>query len=370
MSGQATIEASRVKPLVMILGPSLDAVSGVTTHLRELMQAPLLGDVEFVHFQVGSEGRREGPVARALRLAVSPFSLFSAILRRRPRIVHINTSFDPKAYWRDVVYLMVARLAGCRVVYQVHGGARPQHFFRGRRLLESLLRRVMQSADAVVVLSDGEAADFRSFSPGARLRAIPNAVDAPALAFPLREVNRDAPLRLVYLGRLAREKGLREVVEAAATLASHGVDFELHVAGSGADEGAMRGWAEAAGLKARIAWHGPLSGAAKVRFWRSGDVFVFPSHAEGLPYAVLEAMAAGAVPVASRVGAIPEVLEDGVHGLLVAPRDPAAVASAILRLHGDRDTLGAMQRAGQQRVLGAFSSTRLAADFRELYAGL
>jgi hypothetical protein len=129
------------QPVALVLGPHLEAVSGVSTHVRLLLASPLAADFRLVHFQVGSEGRREGPLGRALRLALSPFRLAVAIVARNAAVVHINTSLNARAYWRDLAYLAVARLCGARVVYQVHGGALPRRFCRGSRVLDCCARR-------------------------------------------------------------------------------------------------------------------------------------------------------------------------------------------------------------------------------------
>ena len=103
----------------------------------------------------------------------------------------------------------------------------------------------------------------------------------------------------------------------------------------------------------------------------AAHVFLFPTYfVEGLPYALLEAMAAGAVPVTTRVGAIPDVIEDEVHGVFVPPRQPAALAAAVARLDEDRETLTRMSQAGRQRVIDQYTLVRLASDFRRLYSSV
>src|SRR5690606_17167889 len=102
----------------LVLAPSREAVSGVSTHLDMLLRSNLAKSFCLVHFQVGSEGRVEGPAGRCLRLLASPFLLAVAILRRNAVLVHLNTSLNPRAYWRDVAYLLVSRLCGVRVLYQ------------------------------------------------------------------------------------------------------------------------------------------------------------------------------------------------------------------------------------------------------------
>jgi glycosyltransferase involved in cell wall biosynthesis len=97
-------------------------------------------------------------------------------------------------------------------------------------------------------------------------------------------------------------------------------------------------------------------------------VLLLPTyHREGLPYALLEGMAAGLVPVVTRVGAIPDVVEPDVHGLFVPPRDPEALARALDALAADRALLARMSGASRERVATSYSVERLAGDFTALY---
>lgn len=366
------MKAAPVKPPVaLVLGPHLEAVSGVSTHLNLLFASPLAGDFRLVHFQVGSEGRNEGPAARFLRLAASPLRLALEILARNALIVHINTSLNARAYWRDLAYLAVAKLCGARVVYQVHGGALPQAFCRGNRLLEAILRSALRLADAVVVLAQIELRSYRKFVPGLPVLALPNAIDdAPYAALGRSPGVAGAPLRLVYIGRLAREKGLLETLQGLKLANAHGVLAQLAIAGSGPDEARLRQVAHGLGLAAEVAFIGPLFGEAKARLLAGADVLVLASHGEGLPYALLEAMAAGNAVIATRVGAIPDVVVDGVHGLFVPPHNPLAIARAIARLAGDRRLLDRMSAAARRRIAGSYSLERLGGDFRRLYTEL
>lgn len=96
---------------VLLLGPQLDAVSGVSTHLNQLFGSELRNDFGLSHFQVGSE-----------RLTFSPLRLAARIIRDRPDIVHINASLDHKSFPRDATYLAVAKTLGRQAIFQVHSG--------------------------------------------------------------------------------------------------------------------------------------------------------------------------------------------------------------------------------------------------------
>ncbi len=126
----------------------------------------------------------------------------------------------------------------------------------------------------------------------------------------------------------------------------------------------------AAGLATHVHLIGEVFAEAKRQLWYQTDVLALPSYHEGLPYALLEAMACGVVPVASPVGAIPDVMQDRVHGLLVPPREPQAVAYALEQLAGDRLLLQRLSQAARERVVTCYSVTRLADQFTELYQSL
>ena len=377
---------------ILLLGPDLNAVSGISTHLNQLLGSEVARRFRTLHFQVGSEGRTESRAAKLWRALVSPLQLLWLLLRHRPEIVHINTAMEPKAFWRDLVYLLIARACGRRIVYQVHGGMLPEEFARGSALRARFLRWVLGMPDLVVLLAQVELRAYRAFMPGLPAVVIANAIDTGWAGVRADAGDDDGAgtradagahgavtgagrardvLRLVYLGRLVAVKGLFESIEAVALLRDAGIPVRLEIAGNGPDEAALRARADALGLHDEVVFRGAVFGADKERLWLQADVLVFPTyHREGLPYALLEAMAAGVVPVTCPVGAIPDVIEDRRDGLLVPPRDPAAVAAAIRWLADHRQAAGAIARAARQRVGRDYCVERLAADFCGVYSRL
>ncbi len=360
---------------ILICGPHRDAVSGVSTHVNLLMGSGLAEDFELVHFQVGSEGRDEGAFGRLARLVFSPFALFATILFRQVAVVHLNTSLNPRAYWRDLAYLLVAKLLRARVVYQVHGGKLPHKFFEKSRVLTAFLRWSLGLPDLILVLAAIELEAYRAFVPDRHVVTLPNGIDCrPFARVPTVRSRADYPLRLVYVGRFAREKGLYEALQGVRIAAGLGIDARIVLAGEGAEGERLQAYARALDLGARAIFTPAVFGDDKVRVLGGADVAILPSYAEGLPYALLEAMAAGIPVLATPVGAIPDVVTHGIHGYLVPARDAAAIASAIVALASDRERLSWMSRACRKRVLAAYSIERLARElalyYRTLAAGV
>ena len=356
------------RPVVIVSGPHRAAVSGVSTHVNLLMDSSLGEDFELVHFQVGSEGRDEGPLARLLRLAISPFVLAATIIFRHVSIVHLNTSMNTRAYWRDLAYLLVSRALGARVVYQVHGGDLPERFFASS-LARRFLRWTLGLPELIVVLAQCELVAYQEFIPEQDIVALPNGIDCrPFGAVPIVQSRKGDPLRLVYIGRIAREKGLYETLQGLRLAHELGVDARLVVAGSGGEEDRLRRYATALGVGHRVVFVGSVFGTDKVKLLGGADVMVLPSYSEGLPYALLEAMAAGVPVIATPVGAIPDVVSDRIHGFLVPPRDGKAIAEALVTLSGDREQIQWMSRACRRRIRAAFSIERLAQELSLHYA--
>ncbi len=353
---------------VMLLGPSLSAVSGVSTHLNQLFHSRLAEEFHLLHFQVGSQGRSESTTQKVVRCLFSPAQFLWQLIRYNPQIVHLNTTMDFKGYWRDLAYLIIARALRKKIVYQVHGGAMPQKFFANNRLMNILLRLVLRSADVVVVLGQESLRAYRNFSADLKLKVIPNAIELGVdPAWKGNALSNERSLCLAYVGRLAESKGIFEIVEALGILHQQGKNMQLVIAGSGPDEVRLRTRVDALGLQGRVKFLGVVYGPEKDRVWCESDLFVFPTYQEALPYALLESMAARTPPVVSCVGAIPDVMEDGVHGFFVPLRNPQALAEAIGRLDDDRELIRRMGESSRQRIVSFYTIDRLAGDFGRTY---
>lgn len=370
--GQTASSAEATETVrVLLLGPARGAVSGVATHLNQLFESNLSRRFHLTQFRVGSEGRAERRGSTLWRLLAAPLAFTARVGRARPRIVHINTSLEPKSYWRDLVFLAIAKVCGCRVVYQVHGGSLPADFFASVPPLATLLRRSLLLADRVVLLARSEMDAYARFAPDARLVHIPNAIVPVEVDLRSERYDAHRPLEVVYIGRLAADKGVFEVVAAVKLLRDRGIAARLTIAGSGPAQEQLRRLIESQRLGVLAHLVGAVFGEAKQRLWRQAHVLAFPTyHREGLPYALLEAMASGTVPVVTPVGAIPDVAQDEVHALFVPPRDPQALADALQRLASDRLLLERLARAAHARVVEGFSVARMTEEFALLYSSL
>jgi glycosyltransferase involved in cell wall biosynthesis len=221
----------------------------------------------------------------------------------------------------------------------------------------------------MVLLTAAEKCDFAELGITDRLIIISNGVDVSQYRGPAEKSHSGRVRRLAYLGRLVRAKGIFEAIEAIEILRSDErfSEIELSIAGSGPAREEIERYVGDHGLGSCVKLVGSIFGSDKVRFLREADVFVFPSYQEGLPYAILESLAAGTPIIASRVGGIPDIVVDRVHGILINPKDPGEIVSAVRELEQSKDTLREMSRNCVERASQKFGLDRLANQFEELY---
>ncbi len=192
--------------------------------------------------------------------------------------------------------------------------------------------------------------------PAQRTRAIPNGL---AVAPDPGPITHDPP-RFATAAYLDHHKGVDVLVEAAARAT---VPLRLDVYGEGPTRAALEMQGRAAGVDAVFFGFVEEFRARRADY----DVFVLPSRGDNLPVAIFEAMAAAAPVIATRVGGIPEQVEDGVTGLIVPPEDPVALARALDCLAGDAGLRRSMGLAGRERLARMFEPRRIASEVVALY---
>jgi glycosyltransferase involved in cell wall biosynthesis len=321
------------------------------------------GNAVFVAPQRGpftERAEREGYTVHLLDLRRS-FRLDGAVrlarlLRReRAEILHTHTLAAGNALSR-----LAGRLGGVPVVSHLHIA---NHFRPATRPLLAALdnKTARWTARLVAVSADTKRAYEAQGYPRGRIEVVYNGVDLPPNGRPPAN---DAPV-IGEIARLCDVKGQRELIRALAAvpharLVLAGRDLER----GGAFQEELEREAERSGVADRVEF-GFRDDVPKLL--DELDVLALPSWTEGLPMAVLEAMAHARPVVATPVGGTPEVVADGETGLLVPPRDPDALAAALRRLLDDPELRRRMGEAGRRRVAERFSADAMVERVLELY---
>jgi glycosyltransferase involved in cell wall biosynthesis len=188
-----------------------------------------------------------------------------------------------------------------------------------------------------------------------KLRVIYNGIELERFwrhSLPSRDAREE--IMVGFVGRLDPKKGVEDLIEAVTELIRRGNRLKLRIVGTGWYREKLEPLVASAGMGEHITFLGHRSDVMIVA--RDFDIFVLPSLSEGLPISIIEMMATGLPIVATNVGGIPEQVEDGVNGFLIAPRDPLALAHAIGRLYAEPALRLAFARSGQTRARALFDA--------------
>lgn len=302
---------------------------------------------------------------------------FARAIDRRIRefdVVHIHAVWNFPTWWA----MRAAHRAGVPYLVAPQGSFEPWALAQnrwGKRLYGRFTERpLLQRAAWLQALTTTEAEQFRRQGLHAPAVIVPNGIDPGVFERPAPRLTErlglpDEARTLLFLSRLHPKKGPDVLIEAFARLAPRHPEVTLAIAGHDAGSGyaaAIRALIARRGLEGRCRLLGEVRGADKVEILLGADAFVLPSHSEGLPVAVVEAMGAG-LPVVITPGCnLPEVAEREA-GYVVAP-DPAAIAGALDTVFADPARARAMGENGRRLVRERFTWASIARRLIEVYS--
>ncbi|MGM7423904.1 glycosyltransferase family 4 protein [Cellulosimicrobium sp. ES-005] len=367
---------SHVRHVARVLAARGTAVEVWTVDRGERLGTRRVDGVLVRYLPTPQPSSRPGDVARfALAAPRAALAWGRAFRAFRPDVLHVQC-FGPNGAYA----LGLRTLTRTPLVVSSHGEtfADDHAVFEHSRLLRAALERSIDVAGAVTGCSRVVADDLVRFgAPDAVV--VPNGVDLAGydlVDHGPRDVAAGEPARsdavrepvVVAVGRIEHVKGFDLLVDAFASSALRD-RARLVVVGDGSEAGALRRRVATAGLADRVELPGRLDPAEVAARLAEADVVVVPSRADAAPLVVLEAWRSGRPLVATVRGGPPEIVTDGVDGVLVDPQDTQALAAAVLGLLDDPERAGRIGAAGRRRVED-FTWERVVDRYEDLYAGL
>ncbi|MEM0338013.1 MAG: glycosyltransferase family 4 protein [Candidatus Caldarchaeum sp.] len=341
-----------------MVGPAPEVQGGISyvirlmlkhapTNLVYTMQPTILPSTTAAHLRGKSLAYAIRGVANTTFFLRSLQQVKSLIRSVDCNFVHIHFSTHGSTFRKYLVARVLHRY-NTPYILHAHGSGYREFYSRAPALVKARIRWMMHSAEGLIVLSE----QWREFYKGILGKSIrpiwvmPNPAELPESWQPAPSET----LRLLFLGRMDERKGPDRVLRAIARvpwpLREH---VRLYMAGDG-NVDAVRRLAAELGLQAQVDIRNWIEGADKERWLRETNAFILPSRAEGLPMAMLEAMAYGKALIVSPVGGIPEFVSDGQEGFLVPPDDIEAISRAIATLAENPELRAQMGRAARARV--------------------
>ena len=275
--------------------------------------------------------------------------------RKKFDVVHVQVTGGGLGIERDLPLAVVASLSGIRVLTQYHF-AQIREYESGNRVHRWCYKQLLRVSDEVLVLGPNSEKWVRGMAGVEKsVRVVGNCADTVDCI----EQTESSTARFLFAGRLDRQKGIYDLLDALASLAASGVEFSADIAGDGELDRVSE-------LVRQNSW---LRGRVNVLGWRSEEeiqdllteswALVLPSYSEGMPLVVLEAMGCGRAVVATRVNEVEEVVLHEETGLLVEPGDIEGIRAAMERLAGDRSLTEKMGRRGWEHLRHEFTEQKM-----------
>ncbi|NPV04873.1 MAG: glycosyltransferase family 4 protein [Syntrophaceae bacterium] len=348
---------------VCIIGPSVegDYLGGVATHMKTLKALTCFQDAVVLDPGSMHSNVRAGIFHITRHIA----DLRKVILHGDFSHVLINASIYPASFVKMLMILAVLP-RGTKPIIHVffHGGRFSGPIWHLLPFVAFAIRPLMAKVRKFHMLSPIQAAGFACLFPQHEHGLFAN-YSLSDDVLQRDQPRKDGPLRLLFVGRIVREKGVFDLIEAMRVLAGRRNDITLAFAGDGPALRELREISKTlpAGM---VNFKGYLSGRALDDEYRRADAVLLPSYSEGFSYTVIEAMRAGAPIICTNEGALEYIVQDGKTGLKVEARDVLSIVQAIEKIDDDRALLEEMARNCHQYFREHLSKSAAEKYYRQL----
>lgn len=353
------------KPLsVLMLLPPSTVKGGVTTFAETVISN--LQNCKVTKLENGStETEKESFVASFLRILITPIKLVSEIRSNHYELIHINPSLTYKSVVRDCLLLLAARLAGYRkVLFYIHGWEQPvANKISSTPGIKQLFVWLMNGTSRIMVLSP----DFKDtlVNMGVKPEKIITTrtmFDGSILkASDVAETPARARRTILFMSRFVKDKGVHELLQAFARIAMEFGDVDLIMAGDGEEAPALKEAVMKEGLQSRVKFTGYVKGAEKAKLLKECYLYALPTYmkGEGMPIALLEAMAAGKPIICGSEGGIKYIISDPENGIIINGITVDSVEAALRKMLTDTDYCRECGKRNEHYAWGTFEAKQV-----------
>jgi len=324
---------------ILFVGHLPPPYGGIAIVMKNLLESPLKEEYDLIELDISRKKPREKLNTNIL-MKIIKFDYFYnfkwyyklvKVLSTSPiDIVHIQGSNS--AFPRDVVFCVISKLFRKKVVFHFHGGAYLKFWMFSWSYAKYFIPPCLLFMDAIIFLSRGLSLPFEGLIKKEKIHVVPHFVNFTRNNNGKQE--NSSPV-VLFLGRLTREKGIYVLLDAIEKVRLTNKKIKFVLAGSAETEQAetrLKQLCEIKNSSENIDFAGLIFGEAKKKVLEKSDIFVLPSYTEVFPVAIIEAMAFGLPVIATKVGAIAEIVTQDENGLLIDVSDSDALANSLLLL--------------------------------------
>lgn len=363
---------------ILIIAPLPPPYNGQSIATETLIKSKLkeLFDFEIIDLKkmdsIGNSGRFT--INRVIELLKCLFRYLISILYFNPDIIYLTISQSKLGFLRDIPFIWLSKVLDKKVIIHLHGGYFRSMYEDSQELYKTIIRKTLHKVDCAIVLTDSLKSIFEGIIPDNKIRVVYNCV-APEFLLSEEELNKkimrlfSETFKVLYLSNLIPAKGYFDILRSALIIKKEGLPIEFIFAGawtSNNEKEEVKNFIEEHNLN-NVKFIGVVTGNAKREILLNSDIFVLPSKYEGLPISMLEAMGMGLPLIVTKIGGIPDVIEEGINGFFVPFNSPDDIAEKIKLLFYNKELTAKIIINNVEKVKKYFTVDKYEETFIKLF---
>ncbi len=341
---------------ICMVVPAADVKGGIASVINGYREYGFGKEYDITYIESYRNGTKWQKLAKAVR---GYLQFFKEINRNVPDIVHIHSSFGP-SFYRKMPFIYMASLKKIPIVNHIHGADFDTFYLKASANKKKLIKKVYCKCQIMIALSDEWRDNLKLIVPDEKILVVENYCRIPELS------EKERKRQILFLGEIGQRKGCMDIPEILEKAFAKTGKVETVLAGDG-DLAKVEGLIAEKGLSDSVSFPGWVRGDRKTKLLGQSSIFLFPSYKEGMPMALLEAMAYGLAIVTTDVGGIPKLLEDGVSGYLCRPGETQQLADRLAQLLADDAKCAAFGKAAREKAEKEYSLESHLAKLFEAY---
>lgn len=328
---------------VCMIVPNADVKGGIAAVVNGYRSNSFGTDYQISYVESYCNG---GKFQKLFKAICGYMEFIKVLCTGRPDLVHVHSSFGP-SFWRKLPFIYMADLCKIPIINHIHGAEFESFYTNASDRKKRIIKKVYGKCKVLIALSGEWKERLALIVPEENVVVIENFCIIP-------ELNEGKKKQILFLGEIGERKGCFDIPAIYAEILKREKNVPLLFGGDGEIE-KVKCLLEAEGVKDGVSFFGWVRGEEKDRLLKESSVFLFPSYNEGMPMALLEAMAYGLAIVTTNVGGIPKLIDHGTNGYLCEPGDIQDIAEKVSELLRDEEKREEFGNAARQKAETCYS---------------
>ena len=341
---------------VCMIVPEKCVKGGIATVVNGYRKTDFGDDIEIIYVESYCDGSK----VKKLKKALLGYAAYAKVLIfNKPQIVHIHSSFGP-SFYRKMPFILMAHFFKIKIINHIHGADFDSFYIKASERRKKLVRKIYNLCDRIVVLSEEWKKNIEMIVDKQRITVVENYCIIP------EESNRRKKRQILFLGEISERKGGYDLANIYQKIVEETGPIPLIIAGDGQMKEVKETFVRL-GIEKEVSFPGWVRGRKKESLLEESEFFLFPTYNEGMPMAVLEAMAHEMAIVTTNVGGIPKLIEDGKEGFLCEPGDVKRMAEKMSILIKDEKVKQLCGKNAKEKAMFSYGLEKHLTKIQEIY---